>query len=96
MSKISKNPRTAALVGGATLLAGVLLVGGEVAAASKRVHQICRSDYKRFCPGYTEGSSELRQCMRANGGAISKRCVDALVDSGDVSRAEVERYRGRR
>jgi hypothetical protein len=79
-----------------TLIGAAALVfsAGEASAYSKRVIGACKADYKTFCPSYKEGTTALRDCMRANGGAISKRCIDALVDAGEVSRAEVRKGRG--
>lgn len=66
----------------------------DASAYSARVRSACKGDYNKFCPGYKEESSSLRACMRANGGGISKRCFDALVDAGEVSKADIKRYRG--
>jgi hypothetical protein len=58
-------------------------------AASDAVTDACMSDYFAYCSAHAVGSEGLRQCMRANGGALSLRCVYALIRSGDVSLAEV-------
>jgi len=47
------------------------------------------SDYFAYCSAHAVGSEGLRQCMRANGAALSLRCVYALIKSGDVSLTEV-------
>ena len=59
-------------------------------AATARVKKACAGDYKRLCPRYKVGSSRLRACMEAKQSEISSRCIDALIDSGEVNR------RGRR
>lgn len=54
---------------------------------SARVRNACKNDYSRFCPNYNLYSHELRRCMQAAGKAISKGCVRALVDAGEVPRS---------
>lgn len=82
-----------ARVAAASALALALLVGGysEAEAISAKVRRACVGDYKRLCPGYKVGSTALRACMESKYREISSRCMDALIDSG-----EVDRSRGRR
>lgn len=54
---------------------------------SSRVRNACKGDYNRFCPGYNLYSHELRRCMQSAGKRISKGCVRALVDAGEVPRS---------
>jgi hypothetical protein len=58
---------------------------------SKIVQQNCRDDYKKFCSEYGIESTALRSCMDRAGKALSKACVQALIQSGEVSQAEVDR-----
>ena len=58
---------------------------------SKIVQQSCRDDYKKFCSEYGIESTALRSCMDRAGKALSKACVHALIQSGEVSQAEVDR-----
>jgi hypothetical protein len=58
---------------------------------SKAVQQSCRDDYKKFCSEYGLESTALRSCMDRSGKSLSKTCVKALVQSGEVSQAEVDR-----
>jgi hypothetical protein len=51
----------------------------------------CANDYHRHCPQYDIETEALRLCMDKAGQALSKTCVDAIVDAGEVSKAEVER-----
>jgi hypothetical protein len=63
---------------------------------SKAVQKACAKDYKAHCGQYGIETEALRLCMDKAGRALSKTCVDALVASGEVSKAEVERRkRGR-
>lgn len=54
---------------------------------SARVRNACKGDYSRFCPSYSLYSHELRRCMQSAGKAISKGCIRALVDAGEVPRS---------
>jgi hypothetical protein len=82
------------------LIASVAAIGAsDVAAAdpassySKAVQQFCRADYKKYCGEYGLESTALRSCMDRNGKSLSKACVHALVQDGQVSQAEVDRRR---
>ena len=58
---------------------------------SKAVQKACANDYHSHCGQYGIETDALRLCMDKAGQTLSKTCVDALVDAGEVSRAEVER-----
>lgn len=60
---------------------------------SEAVKKYCRDDYKKYCGEYGLETNALRNCMDRNGDKLSKACVDALIQSGEVSRKEVERRR---
>ncbi len=62
----------------------VLAYGSAAFAASARVNSACERDYYRFCAKYSIGTPELRACMIASRRALSRRCVDALIASGEV------------
>ena len=72
----------------ASLIVGfsVLVPVDGATAYSARVNSACKSDFYKFCPAYKPDSPQLRECMRSAGGNISKRCLDALADSGLISR----------
>ena len=63
----------------------------EAAPITKLERQQCQSDYKQYCGEYGLDSPALRTCMDKNGKHLSKGCVEALIDAGEVSHAEVER-----
>jgi hypothetical protein len=65
---------------------GALAAAGSAEAYSGRVKSACKSDFYRFCPSYKLESPGLRACMRAVGGNISTRCLDALADAGEIPR----------
>lgn len=75
------------------LLAAILVAGtvGSAGAVSERVKNACANDYYRFCPNYEIGSTKLRNCMRTQGKRLSKACIDALVDSGELPRRSVRK-----
>ena len=60
------------------------LLGGQVHAFSDRVEKTCENDYMKFCKQYDVSSNETRRCMEANRSSLTKRCVDALFDAGEV------------
>lgn len=80
----------------AALIVSLSIVGfaGAAEAASnysKAVQKSCNADYKKYCGEYGLESPALRTCMDKHGNDLSKSCVHALVQSGEVSQAEVDR-----
>jgi hypothetical protein len=65
---------------------GALVAAGDATAYGARVKSACKTDFYKFCPSYKPDSPQLRECMRSAGGNISSRCLDALADSGEISR----------
>lgn len=55
-------------------------------AMSDKVNQHCEDDYFRFCSAHPVGSTGLRRCMEANGKQLSRKCVNALADAGEIPR----------
>jgi hypothetical protein len=79
-----------------TVLVACLSVLGFVGAAkadsySKAVQQSCAADYHKYCGEYGLESTALRVCMDKAGKSLSKACVKALIQSGEVTQAEVDR-----
>ncbi len=70
-------------------VAAIVLAGAAAPAMaiSGKVKKACAGDYKRLCPSYKVGSPALRACMEAKQVEISSKCVDALIDSGEVNRS---------
>jgi len=60
---------------------------------SKAVQQFCRADYQKYCGDYGLETAALRSCMDRNGKSLSRACVHALVQDGQISQAEVNRRR---
>lgn len=83
------------ILGGIAVAAlAALGTAGAASAYSGRVKAACKTDFYRFCPSYKVGSPQLRACMRSAGGNISRRCVDALADSGEIPRKYHSKNRG--
>lgn len=72
-------------------LAVTSLAAGEAGATSLRVQLACAADYYRYCSQHPEEGAAVRRCMSAHGQQLSWRCINALVDAGEVSKAEVAR-----
>ncbi len=74
-------------------IAALALVGqsSPASAVSLAVKRACMGDYFSYCSQHAVGSTSLRRCMRDAGPRLSKRCVNALISAGEVSKAEVSR-----
>jgi len=70
------------LVLGATLAA----FASSALAYSGGVKGACRTDYKRFCAAHAIDDPGLRRCMDRAGSSLSRSCVAALINSGEVSK----------
>ena len=53
----------------------------------------CANDYKKFCGDYGLQTSALNLCMRKAGPSLSPACVQALVQAGKISQAEVNKIK---
>jgi hypothetical protein len=74
------------------LLSLLCLAGSaEAVPISKLVKEQCASDYHKYCDEYGLETTALRMCMNKAGQNLSKGCVDALLESGEVTQAEVDR-----
>ena len=79
---------TLAAAGG---LLSLVLLATQAFAYSAAVINACTDDYLAYCSAYDENSAQGERCMRAVGAKLSQGCVNALVASGEVSKAEVKR-----
>ena len=71
--------------------AGIVAQTSGAAAISNSVKIACMADYFSYCSQHSPEGSGVRQCMRTNGLKLSKRCANALVAAGEVSKEEVSR-----
>ncbi|HMN36660.1 MAG TPA: hypothetical protein PKD49_02975 [Hyphomicrobium sp.] len=68
----------------ALAVAGVSATGAL--AFNKKVRKACGLDYQDFCSQYDPESSAVRRCFESNRRSLSKGCIRALVDAGEVPR----------
>ena len=73
--------------------AGLSVAHAAQSAYSEAVRKYCRADYKKYCGQYRLETNALRNCMDRHGDKLSKSCVRALVQSGEVSQRQVDRRR---
>ena len=84
------SPRSGAFVFALSMVVTAPFVWATSAdAVSLRVKMACSRDYYALCSQYRSDSPEVRHCMRAAGEKLSSRCINALVQAGEVSQAEV-------
>ncbi len=91
LTKIARTALTTAIIAG-----GLAAQASTASAVSLRVKIACTADYLNYCSQHKPGSTGVKRCMRANGSKLSKRCVNALVSAGYVSKAEVKRRAAKR
>jgi len=64
---------------------GLLLASATaVSAYSIEVRDECRADYFEYCSDFEVGSPQLRHCMEAEHNRLSRGCIVALEQDGDV------------
>jgi hypothetical protein len=62
------------------------------AVITQALKDACHDDYLAYCDGMTVPSPQLRSCLRAHMMLLSKRCLHALVNNGEVSKADIAAY----
>lgn len=78
---------TTAVIAAVTVGGAIFGTGGAWATGySDKVQRSCKNDYLSFCSAHPVGSTSMRRCMEANGRQLSKACVNALVDAGEIPR----------
>jgi hypothetical protein len=60
---------------------------------TKGMQNNCVNDYKKFCGDYGLQTAALNLCMRKAGPSLSPACVQALVQAGKISQAEVDKIK---
>lgn len=89
LSGILRLRSCASIAAGLVAIAIVSTTGAN--AVSLHAKLACSRDYYAFCSQYSSNSPEVRQCMKAVGEKLSARCINALVEEGEVSPTEVAR-----
>jgi hypothetical protein len=77
----------------ALLVATLIAFSTAAGAVTERVKRDCKPDYDSYCNAYAVGSEGLRACMSRSAKKLSKMCVSALVDAGEMSKAQADRLR---
>ena len=89
--------RLTSLVAMAGLAAAALLAPSaawsQAGTITKGMQNNCVNDYKKFCGDYGLQTSALNLCMKKAGPSLSPACVQALVQAGKISQAEVDRVK---
>ena len=67
-------------------------VWAQAGTITKSMQNNCVNDYKKFC-GDSAAIGCLNLCMKKAGPSLSPACVQALVQAGKVSQAEVNRVK---
>ena len=62
----------------------IALSATSAGALSKKVKNACAGDYQDYCSQYVPDSTQARRCFESNHKALSKPCIRALVDAGEV------------
>ena len=65
----------------------------QAGTITKGMQNNCVNDYKKFCGDYGLQTAALNLCMRKAGPGLSPACVQALVQAGKVSQADVDRIK---
>ena len=92
---ISADRTVRLAVASAVLVAALLIASLPAHAVSQRIKNACKNDYFRHGPAYAVGSPQLRTCMTKAGKRkhLSRRCLRALIDGGEVPRKYLTRSR---
>jgi hypothetical protein len=65
----------------------------QAGTITKGMQNNCANDYKKFCGDYGLQTAALNLCMKKAGPSLSPACVQALVQAGKVSQADVDKIK---
>jgi hypothetical protein len=82
-----------ATAGAAIFVFAFILLPAVAAPITEREKRDCRGDYQRYCKAYPLGSEALRACMSRSRKKLSNVCVNALVDAGEMTRAQADKLK---
>jgi hypothetical protein len=68
----------------ALAVAAVAVSVSGASAGGKRVRAACENDYYSFCSQYDPDSNQVSRCFESNRKNLSRGCIRALVDAGEV------------
>lgn len=91
--------RAAATILFLSMLACVCLppsaVWAQAGTITKAMENNCANDYRKFCGDYGLQTAALNLCFRKAGPSLSPACVQALVQAGKISQADVNRVKAK-
>ncbi|HEX5930666.1 MAG TPA: hypothetical protein VFY74_02785 [Methyloceanibacter sp.] len=67
----------------------------QAGTITKGMQNNCANDYKKFCGDYGLQTAALNLCMKKAGPSLSPACVQALVQAGKVSQADVDKIKAK-
>lgn len=83
IKSVNRQVQAMGIAAAAALLGG--LIGSHAARAwTEDIIINCTGDYFAYCKEHSPETVELRNCMEAHRHQISKQCVKALLDAGEV------------
>jgi hypothetical protein len=65
----------------------------QAGTITKGMQNNCANDYKKFCGDYGLQTAALNLCMKKAGPSLSPACVQALVQAGKVTQADVDKVK---
>lgn len=75
------------------LCAGSSAAFAQAGTITKGMQNNCVNDYKKFCGDYGLQTAALNLCMKKAGPSLSPACVQALVQAGKVTQADVDKIK---
>ena len=73
------------------IVAALMVTGICTAQAAHKDVKHCADDYRKYCNHWGLETKGLENCMHKHGDRLTNSCVTALVRSGQVSQADVDR-----
>lgn len=83
--KIHSNKLTRSMSYGLLVTAFHVCAVTDAFSLDMRVKMACAADYFAHCSAFSPSSPEVRKCMRAVGRNLSRGCISALRDAGEIS-----------
>ncbi len=65
----------------------------QAGTITKGMQNNCVNDYKKFCGDYGLQTAALNLCMKKAGPSLSPACVQALIQAGKVTQADVDKVK---
>ena len=78
-------------LGTAGFVLALLALPALAGTITEREKRDCQRDYHAYCNEYGLGTEALRACMSRNIKKISHACVGALVDAGEMTKAQADK-----